>query len=79
MFSQASVILFTRGGVSQHALGRHPQADTPQADAPQADTPPGRHPSPRQPLQWMVRILLECILVDFLFCSINMFILYISR
>ena len=28
-----------------------------------ADTPPGRHTPPRRPLQRMVRILLECILI----------------
>ena len=47
----------------------HPTwADTPLADTPWADThghtPPGQTPLPsRWPLQWTVRILLECILV----------------
>ena len=62
MFSQASVILFTGGGVypSMH-LGRHPPGQTPSRQ-----TPPGRQPPPppsRQLLQQTVRILLECILV----------------
>ena len=67
MFSQASVILSTGGGV-------HPQADTPLGTHPldrhlppgQTPTPPpplGRHPTLRRPLRRTVRILLECILV----------------
>ena len=59
IFTQASVILFTGGGV----------ADTPKADTSPGQTPPcpvhaGIHP-PRRPLQRTVRILLECILVTF--------------
>ena len=45
--------------------GRHPSPGRhdPMADTPMG-SPPGRHPSlPRWPLQWTVRIILECILV----------------
>ena len=58
MFSQASVILFTLGCVSQHALGRgvsaprqKPHGQTPLADTPtpiRHPQPPGRHPQGRQ-------------------------------
>ena len=61
MFLHLSVILFT-GGVSRTTpwVGTPPGRHT----IPQADTPLGRHlPPPRRPPQWMVRILLECILV----------------
>ena len=65
-----------------HLRSRHvnpPQADTPRADTslgrhPQADIPPRQTP-PRQtasrtrPLQWTVRILLECIFVFNIFTS----------
>ena len=65
MFLHVSVILST-GGRLADPLGRppHPWADT----LPWANTPPGgRHPpSPGRPLQRVVRILLECILV---FCK----------
>ena len=71
MFSQASVILSmegcttcSRGGgipacTETNILGRHPQSRHPRADTPlrQILLPP------RRPLQRMVRILLECILV----------------
>ena len=76
-----SRILSTVGCVSQHALGKTPpwadppgqtplRADIPLArhppgqTTPQADTPPWADPL-RQPLQQIVRILLECILVVF--------------
>ena len=59
MFSQASVILFTRWGSALMHAGIHPpedtpwadtpQADTPWADTPRADTPPGRHPPGQTP------------------------------
>ena len=50
MFSQASVILFTLGCVSQHALGQTPPCPVhagihPKAETSWADTP-GRHPHP---------------------------------
>ena len=51
MFSQVPVIL-SKGGVSQHALGRGvcgqtpPRQTSPWADTPRADTSPGRHPLP---------------------------------
>ena len=52
IFSQASVILSTRGGVgvSKHALGRHPPGQTGEVCIPActvSDTPMGRH-IPRQ-------------------------------
>ena len=80
MFSQALVILFTGGVCQTPPLGRHPldrhttplgrhllrqtppQTDTPRQTPPLIRNPPGRHP--QQPLQWTVRILLECILVE---------------
>ena len=44
--------------------GRHPQADTHWADTPPCPVHARIHtPSPQRPLQRMVRILLECILV----------------
>ena len=53
------------------SLGRHPWAYTSQADNPLDKHPLGRHPpadtpwaEPQQSLQWMICILLECILVD---------------
>ena len=78
MFSQACHSGHGRGGVSQHALGgggqTPPWADTPSpmADTPlRADTPcqvhAGIHPLHRWPLQQMVRIPLECILVTSVF------------
>ena len=65
----------------RHSPGQTPprQADTPPTDTPlgrhpspwQADTPLGRHPHYpcRRPLQWTIRILLECILVFYLFSN----------
>ena len=57
------------GGVSQHALGRHPPGPTPSPvqcmlryTHPPAQCMLGYTP-PRRPLQRTVRILLECILV----------------
>ena len=73
MFSQACVKNYVRGGgrvvypsihwagrcLSQHALGRGvPAQGGVHPLGPEADNPP-----PRRPLQRMVRILLECILV----------------
>ena len=59
MFLHLSVFLFMGGAVWQLAdsPGRHPPP------------PPSRTstPPPKRPLQWMVRILLECILVKILF------------
>ena len=69
MFSQPCVKNFVyRVGVlfprqtppGRHPLGRHPPGQTP---PPRVDTPLGRHTPLRRPLQWTVRILLECILV----------------
>ena len=65
MFSQASVILFTGGGVLQIP----PRADTPSlGQKPPRQTSPGRQPS-RRLLQRTVRTLLECILVDVCFLT----------
>ena len=50
MFLHLSVILFTEGCVSQHAMagGCTPHADTPQEDThSQADIPSRQTPSPR--------------------------------
>ena len=63
MFLHLSVILFTGEGVCQTPPGRHPSLYR----HPPGQTPPSRHPwedtPSRRPLQWTVRILLECILV----------------
>ena len=72
MFSQVCVKNSVHGGVSQHALGQTPptRVDSPWTDTPWPDTTLGQTPprtdnppSSRRLLQWMVRILLECILV----------------
>ena len=47
IFSQLSVILFTGGGVSQHALGQTPPLG--RHTPPRADNPLGRHPSRQTP------------------------------
>ena len=78
MFLHLSVILFT--GVADTPRADIPQADTsPLANTPWSDTPLGRHPPGQTPLpgqtppcsacrdtvnKRVVRILLECILVD---------------
>ena len=65
--------------LGRYPPGRHPPGQTyPSADTPRQtpspgqtlprqttprQTPPSPHPSSRQPLQWTLRILLECILV----------------
>ena len=80
MFLHLSLILFTGGGwggvhppgqtpprqTHPHpTLGRHPQTNPPNGRHPH---PLGRPPpSPRRPLQRTVRILLECILVLYVF------------
>ena len=84
MFSQAFVKNSVHGGCTP------PQADTPLhrhpllgRHPPKAATPPGQthrphprpHPHPRRPLQWTVRILLECILIfkiSALFCIVKL-------
>ena len=50
--------------------GRHPPRQTPPRQTTPQQTPPWQtYPLPlRQPLQWTVRILLECILVLLYFC-----------
>ena len=50
MFSQASVILLTGGGLPQCMLGYTPLgADTPQSRHPQSRHPPSRHPPEQTP------------------------------
>ena len=66
MFLHLSVILFTRWGIwADSPLGRHlPGQISPPSRHPPMQTPPWADtPHPRRPLQWMVCILLECILV----------------
>ena len=53
MFLHLSMILFMGGCLADTPLGRYPPRQT--------TTPP---PSRRWPLQWMVHILLKCILVN---------------
>ena len=56
--------------LGRYPLGRHTPRQTPlrqthpQADTPWADIPPGQAPPPRWQLKRVVRILLECILVN---------------
>ena len=66
MFLHLSVILFTGGGVCLSACSdtTHPRSrHSPQSRHPLPPSPPGR-----RPLFRTVRILLECILVYFMFC-----------
>ena len=72
MFSQACVKSSIHMGVytSMHWAGGW--VDTPWADTPWPTHPPGQTPplSPKRPLQWTVRILLECILVFYNYCTL---------